>query len=98
VRELSGTKDWKVPIKDVLQRAQLVPIRVQGYGRGTYPVVTLAGWHAAIVPNASPEELRPFAQELCTASGGAPMGLFGGLDRTLMLRVRCPPATRWDKL
>jgi hypothetical protein len=98
VRELSATRDWKVPIKDVLQREQLVPIRVQGYGRGTYPVITIAGWHGAVVPTASPEALRPFAQALCEASGGMPLGLFGGLDRTLILRVRCPAATRWDRL
>jgi hypothetical protein len=98
VRELSGARDWKVPIKDVLQHAQLVPIRVQGYGRGTYPVITLAGWHAEVVPPASEEALRPFAKALCDASGGAPLALFGGLDRTLLLRIRCPAATRWDHL
>jgi hypothetical protein len=98
VREITGMRDWKVPLKDVLQRQQLVPVRVQGYGRGTYPVVTIAGWHAAVVPTASPEALRPFAEALCQASGGMPLGLFGGLDRTLMLRIRCPAATRWDRL
>jgi hypothetical protein len=98
IRELSGTRDWKVPVKDVLQHTQLVPVRVQGYGRGTYPVVTLAGWHGDIVPTASPDVLRGFAEALCKASGGAPMGLFAGLDRTLMLRIRCPAAARWDQL
>jgi hypothetical protein len=98
VRELSGMRDWKVPVKDVLQQAQLVPVRVQGYGRGTYPVVTLAGWHGAIVPTATPEALRGFAEALCKASGGAPMGLFGGLDRSRMLRIRCPGEARWDQL
>jgi hypothetical protein len=98
VREITGMRDWKVPLKDVLQRQQLVPVRVQGYGRGTYPVVTIAGWHAAVLPTATPEALRPFAEALCQASGGMPLGLFAGLDRTLMLRVRCPAATRWDHL
>jgi hypothetical protein len=96
VRELSVGRDWKAPIKDVLQRQQLVPVRVQGYGRGTYPVITLAGWHGDIDRTASPDTLQPFAQALCQASGGMPLGLFAGLDRTLMLRIRCPAATRWD--
>jgi hypothetical protein len=98
VRETASMKDWNSPLKDTIQRQLLVPIRVQTYGRGTYPVVTLAGWHGAIVPGAGPDALKGFAEALCRASNGAPIGLFGGVDRSLMLRIRCPAAARWDRL
>jgi hypothetical protein len=98
VRETASMKDWNSPLKDAIQRQLLVPIRVQTYGRGTYPVVTLAGWHGAIVPGAGPDALKAFAEALCRATNGAPMGLFGGVDRSLILRIRCPAAARWDRL
>ncbi len=98
VREVPSVRDWKSPLKSAIQGQLLVPIRVQTYGRGTYPVITLAGWHGAIVPGAGPDALRAFAETLCRASGGAPLGVFAGVDRSLMLRVRCPHSVRWDKL
>jgi hypothetical protein len=98
VQEMVSMRDWKSPLKEAIQRQLLVPIRVQTYGRGTYPVVTIAGWHGAIVPAAGPDALRSFADALCKATGGAPMGLLAGVDRSLMLRIRCPAAFRWDKL
>ncbi len=96
--ETTGIKEWKSPLKEELQKHLLVPIRVQAYGRGTYPVVTLAGWHGAVVPTTGAEALRGLAEALCKASGGAPMGLLGGVDCSTMLRVRCPGQARWDTL
>jgi hypothetical protein len=97
-REMVSMRDWKDPLKEAIQRQLLVPIRVQTFGRGTYPVVTLAGWHGAIVPGAGPDALHSLAESLCRATNGAPMGLLAGVDRSLILRVRCPPAARWDRL
>jgi hypothetical protein len=97
-REITSIRDWKSPLKDAVQGQLLVPIRMQTYGRGTYPVITIAGWHAAIVPGAGPDALQAFAGTMCRASGGAPLGVFAGVDRSLMLRVRCPQSARWDKL
>jgi hypothetical protein len=98
VREIGSLREWNGDMKNALQGQLLVPIRVQTYGRGTYPVVTLAGWHGAVVPGADPEALRSLSEALCRATHGAPMALFGGLDRSVILRVRCPGGTRWDKL
>jgi hypothetical protein len=98
VREIGSLREWNGALKEALQQQLLVPIRVQTYGRGTYPVVTLAGWHGAVVPGADPAALRGLAEAVCRATHGAPMALMGGLDRSVILRIRCPAATRWDKL
>jgi hypothetical protein len=98
VREIGSLREWNGSLKDALQQQLLVPIRVQTYGRGTYPVVTLAGWHGTVMPGADPDALRGFAEAMCRATHGAPMALFGGLDRSLILRVRCPGGTRWERL
>jgi hypothetical protein len=101
VREVDAMRKWKGPLKDALQGQRLAPIRVQTYGRGTYPVVTLAGWHGAVVPGAAADTLRGLVDAVCEATGGAAMGLFGGLDRTLILRIRCSAGrrgARWEKL
>ena len=99
VLNTSDLRHWKGPLKDaVFGKQQLVVVRVQMYGRGTYPVITLAGWHGAITPSASAEVLRSFDDDLCRANDGAPMGIFAGIDRSDMLRIRCPGPPRWDKL
>jgi hypothetical protein len=98
VREIGSLREWNGEPKNALQGQLLVPIRVQTYGRGTYPVVTLAGWHGIVAPGADPETLRGLSDSLCRATHGAPMALFGGLDRSVILRVRCPGGTRWEKL
>lgn len=98
VRQASEMNKWKTPLHDALTSRQLVAIRLQAYGRGSYPVITLAGWHGAITPNATPEQLKPLAADLCKANGGLPLALFGGLDRSTTLRIRCPANVRWEQL
>ncbi|HEY8041428.1 MAG TPA: hypothetical protein VIF15_16595 [Polyangiaceae bacterium] len=96
--EMVNVQAWRGPVKDQLTALLLVPIRVQTYGRGTYPVVTLAGWHGAVSPGASPSELRSMAESVCRATGGAPMAFLAGIDRSRILRIRCPGGARWDAL
>jgi hypothetical protein len=99
VREMDNLKQWRGPLKETIQRQLLVPIRVQTYGRGTYPVVTIAGWHGDVTPTASPEALHGLASRLCKATGGAPMAFFAGVDRSRLLRIRCPSGDyRWDTM
>jgi hypothetical protein len=101
IRQVNSMRDWKSPLHDAITNRQLVAIRLQTYGRGTYPVVTLAGWHGEVHPGATAEELKPLAQELCKVNAGLPLALFGGLDRSNALLIRCPPSgpsVRWDKL
>jgi hypothetical protein len=96
-QEVQDILHWKSPLKEALKGLQLVPIRVQWYGRGTYPIVTIADWHATVTRDASPASLSAAAQKLCAATNGQPLAIFGGLDRVNLLRVVCPDKTRWER-
>jgi hypothetical protein len=87
-------------LTDALFAAKLTPVRTQLYGRGSYAVLTLAGWHDPVTLNAAPASLGAFVEKTCAANDGLPFGLFAGIDRATMLRVRCgaAPAARWDRL
>jgi len=98
VVDVGNLQKWSGPVKQALANALLVPVRVQAYGRGTYSVVTLAGWHGSITPKGPPDALRALASEVCKADGQMPMGIFAGVDRSTLLRLRCPGSFRWDKL
>jgi hypothetical protein len=99
VQNASNMHKWHGPLKDaVFNKQQLVVIRVQLYGRGSYPVITVAGWHGAVMPTATPEDLRAFDEELCQANDGMPLGIFASIDRSRMLRIRCPGPPSWDRL
>jgi hypothetical protein len=99
VLNTSDLRKWNGPLKDaVFGKLQLVVIRVQMYGRGSYPVITLAGWHGSITPTATADDLRPFDEDLCKANDGAPLGILAGLDRSRILRIRCPGPAHWDRL
>jgi hypothetical protein len=98
VRQVDDLRKWQGPLGEEFRKLSLVPIRVQAYGRGTYPVVTIAGWHGGITPTASLEDLQGIAAEICKANAGLPMGIFANIDRSTMLRIRCPGSARWDRL
>ncbi len=87
-------------LRDALVIAKLTPVRTQLYGRGSYPVITLAGWRDPITRDAPPESLAKVVDAMCAASEGSPFGVFGGIDRSTILRVRCgeAPGARWEKL
>jgi hypothetical protein len=88
------------PVRQALVALQLTPIRFQGYARGAYLVVTLAGWRPPVTPNASPEAMKDFATKTCAANNGLPLALFAGIDRATIVRVRCgaEPSARVDRL
>lgn len=105
VASMQDFREWNSPLKDTLKKLKLVPIRAQFYGRGSYPVLTLAGWNPIGIQAEQPvETLGAAAQALCDANDNRPMGLFAGLNRTLILRIRCPgtnatkPSAKWEKL
>ena len=99
--KIGGVDDlpkWTSPIHDVLTSLALTAIRVELIGRGSYPVITLAGWHGDVRRGASSSALQPAAEKLCAANADAPMTIFGGFDRANALRIRCNPATpRWER-
>lgn len=98
VRSMEDTGDWPSSLNDVLKSMKLTVVRVQLYGRGTYPVVTLAGFRAPVKSMASPTELAPVTAKVCAATKGEGLGLFGGLNRRDLLRIRCPQGARWEQL
>jgi hypothetical protein len=101
VRSVDDTVHWKSPLNDAVRSQLLVPMRVQAYGRGTYPVVSLAGWYGVVQPGAAPDTLKPLATALCAGNAGLPLGLLTAMDRSRILRIRCGkegPSSRWDTL
>jgi hypothetical protein len=89
---------WKAPLKDAFEHLDLVPVRLQWYGRGTYPIITLAGWHGELNRDAGPSTLQEFAQKLCPANDNRPFAVFAGIDRANILRFDCPDKVRWELL
>ncbi len=97
IREVGDMKNWKSPLQDALLKQQLAALRMQSYGRGTYPVVSIAGWHGVVQLDAPPDALQPLADALCAANDNMPMAIVAGFDRAHVLRITCPASTRWDK-
>jgi hypothetical protein len=89
---------WKAPLHEAMTRMELVPVRLQWYGRGTYPIVTIAGWHGELTREATPDTLRKIAQTLCPANESHPFAVFAGVDRSALLRFDCPDRVRWESL
>jgi hypothetical protein len=87
----------KTPLRDKLRAMQLVPLRLQLYGRGSYQVISIAGWHADVVPDASAAQLDDVARRICDVSK-RPIGIFAGMDRQTILRIRCPGQAVVEKL
>jgi hypothetical protein len=94
-------EQWKSPLQKALQGLLLTPLRVQFYGRGSYPLVSVAGWHGKLTLTSSPAELSSDAATICQAAAGFPMGIVATMDRSIVLRVRCSPSgptARWEHL
>jgi hypothetical protein len=98
VSDLQDLRKWRTGLRDAFKALQLAPLRVQVYGRGTYPVISIAGWHGPVLRTMSPAELEGPAKALCTANDGDPLGILAGLDRATLLRITCPGAARFDSL
>ena len=91
-------KEWKSALPKALESLALVPLRIQFYGRGTYPLISIAGWHGTVTPASSPEQLSAATAKLCHASAGFPLGVIETMDRSTVLRIRCPASARWEHL
>jgi hypothetical protein len=80
---------WKSKLRDAIVAAKLTPIRAQLYGRGTYAVITVAGWYAPIKDQGPTDPIAPVAESLCAANGNLPLGLFAAFNRRDILRIHC---------
>jgi hypothetical protein len=96
--DLQDLRTWKAGLRDSFRKLELAPLRVQLYGRGTYPVISIAGWHGPVLRSMSPAELESPAKTHCEANDGAPLGIFAGMDRATLLRVTCPSSARFESL
>jgi len=97
VGEFGDMKKWGTALHTLLDQLQLLAIRVQLYGRGTYPVITLAGWRPQFGKSTEASVLDDDAKKLCAATADAPMSFIAGIDRSTTLRIQCPGGKwRWD--
>ena len=90
--------EWNTELRQELKGLQLVPLRVQFYGRGSYPLVSVAGWHATVTPTSTPAQLDDVAKRVCASSAQLPVGILASGDRSRVLRVQCPAQWRWQTL
>jgi len=98
VADVQDLRAWKIGLGDTLRKLLLVPLRVQLYGRGTFPVVSIAGWHGPVLRTMSPAELADPAKKLCDANEGEPLGIIAGVDRATLLRITCPAGAKFETL
>ena len=89
---------WRAVLRDTFHRLELAPLRVQLYGRGTYPIISVAGWHGKIERDMTPGQLEGAAKALCEANDGEPLAIFAGVDRATLLRITCPAGARFESL
>jgi hypothetical protein len=98
VQTLVGAKDWASPVVDAMNDLGLSPSRVEVYGRGTYRIVSLAGWTEPVAKDAPREGLRAVGKKLCAANGES-FALLGGGAPYELARIRCPNGdTEWESL
>lgn len=97
-KEGPGIKQWTSPLPKAITALELVPLRVQFYGRGSYPLVTIAGWHGSVTLTSTPAQLAQASKAICAASAGFPVGITTAMDRSVVLRIRCPESARWERL
>jgi len=91
-------EEWNTGVRQAMKSLTLVPVRVQFYGRGSYPVVSVAGWHGTVTPASTPAQLDQAAKTVCAGSQNFPVGVMTAMDRTRILRIRCPGGARWETL
>ncbi len=100
VPEFANPAKWTTPTGDVFKDAQLAVVRIQLYGRGTYPFVMVAGWPQWFPRDSDQATRDAFAVKVCTASKGLPLAVAAGLNRSDVLRIRCGehPTGIWETL
>jgi hypothetical protein len=97
VREFDNMKTWGTALHTSLEQLQLLAVRVQLYGRGTYPLVTLAGWRPQFGKSTAGSTLDDDAKKFCAATADQPLSFIAGIDRSTTLRIQCPGGKwRWD--
>ncbi len=98
VVSINRIREWKTPMADMFELLRLTPIRIQGYGRGSYLVITLSGWHTPITRDAADGKIKEALKRLCEANDGQPFAIASALDPPVWLRASCAAGTyKWDR-
>jgi hypothetical protein len=96
VSSINSIREWRTPMADAFQKLKLSPIRIQGYGRGTYLVITLAGWRAPLARDASDAAMKDAANKLCAVNDGRAFAVTAPFDARTWLRIKCDGTYRWE--
>ena len=98
VYSINAINEWKTPMANAFTLQRLSPIRIQGYGRGTYLVITLSGWHEPLTHEASDAKLKEAMKKLCDANEGHPFAVTSAMELRTWFRANCAAGTyKWDK-
>ncbi len=98
VWEVNAVREWASPLAKTFPEAGLAPVHIQGYGRGTYLVVTLAGLRGTPLDRAGPEmKAKAALKKICDTNQNASFAIGEVLDPRMWLRVRCEPVSyKWE--
>ncbi len=98
VYSINSILEWKSPMTKVFELQRLSPIRIQGFGRGTYLVITLSGWRAPIARDAGDAKIKEALKPLCEANEGQSFAIGSAMEPVTWLRANCAAGTyKWDK-
>jgi hypothetical protein len=98
ITEYMTLREWRAPLGDELAKLKMSPIRVQIYGRVTYPLITVTGWRAPLSHETKDDELRKAGQELCMTTEGRPFALTSATEIWALLRFKCPEGRyTWER-
>ena len=100
VVDVQNLVSWRSPLREGIKKQKLWPLRIQLHGRGTYPVVSIAGWHDLFDPKRDVTALKDAARSLCEANDQSPLAFIGaeGGAVDLILRIDCPDNPHWEHL
>ena len=98
VVSINSLHERTTPMKDMFELLRLTPLRIQGFGRGSYLVITLSGWRAPVSHDTPDKKLREALVKLCDANEGHSYAIASAMEPPVWLRVNCPAGTyKWDK-
>jgi hypothetical protein len=98
VVSINRVREWTTPMKDMFELLRLSVIRIQGYGRGSYLVITLSGWHTPLAHDAPEAKLKEALKKLCDANDGHSFAVASQMEGPVWLRENCAAGTyKWDK-
>jgi hypothetical protein len=98
VFSINAINEWKSPMANAFMLQRLSPIRIQLFGRATYLVITLSGWHAPLTRETDDGKLKEVMKKLCDANEGRSFAVTSAMELRTWFRANCAAGTyKWDK-